>query len=537
MSLIDIALEAAGTDSSVIRRCISRLAIEKLASSTLSRPLPYSLWSAVPKPADPNVQGPVSDYTSWPGLTDRTFSSRHLAPARQQDIDALKANGTCDPAGYGPFTALFKRPPVGPNGEFSRDRSSVLFSYFAQWFTDSFLRTAPEDRRRNTSNHEIDLCQIYGLQESTTRLLRTLQGGLLASHMVGGEEYPDPLYAATPDGKLAPRRDYGKLPYVANGQLDWILAQQGVPAERKAALYATGLERGNSSIGYVTMSTLFLREHNRLCRGLQAAEPTWDDERLFQTARMINIVMLLRIVIEDYINHISGHQIFVFDNSFAEEQHWCRTNWMAIEFDLLYRWHGLIPETVNVAGQKYGPRDFQTNNALLESLGLADFLDGAGREQAGKVGLFNTPTFLLGAECQSIKMGRDFRLQGFNAYRACFGLDPIASWADLTSDAATQAALAALYDDVDQLELVVGLFAEESRDGALFGALMNTMVASDAFTQALTNPLLSQHIYNRDTLTDYGLAQIDATPSLQSLVDRNVAGGSAVKATFDFPGK
>ncbi|MEP6501943.1 MAG: peroxidase family protein [Betaproteobacteria bacterium] len=532
MSLIDIALEAAGSDSSLLRRTISKIAVDKLASSTSPRPLPFSLWSPVPKPADPATQGPVCDYTSWPGLTDRTFSSRHLPPCSQADIDALASNGGCDPSAgaIGPFTALFKRPDTG----MKKDRSSVLFSYFAQWFTDSFLRTASPDRRRNTSNHEIDLCQIYGLEEETTRQLRALQGGLLASQQVDGQEYPDALYELDAHGKLAPKARYAALPYVLNGQLDWILAQQGVPAERKARLYATGLERGNSAIGYVTMSTVFLREHNRLCRGLQAANPGWDDERLFQTARMINIVQLLRIVIEDYINHIAGHKLFVFDNSFGEGQPWYRTNWMAIEFDLLYRWHGLVPETVNVGGVPFGPKDFQTNNALLESLGLAAFLDGAGREQAGKICLFNTPVFLLGAECQSVKMGRDFRLQGFNAYRRAFGLHPVTSWEGLTRDGATRAALAAVYKDVDQLELVVGLLAEDASEGALFGTLMNTMVASDAFTQALTNPLLSKNVFNARTFTDYGLAQIAATPSLQSLVNRNVAGGADIRATFDF---
>lgn len=47
-------------------------------------------------------------------------------------------------------------------------RSSLLFCFFAQWFTDSFLRTHPTDTRRITSNHQIDLCRIYGLDEPST---------------------------------------------------------------------------------------------------------------------------------------------------------------------------------------------------------------------------------------------------------------------------------------------------------------------------------------------------------------------------------
>ena len=530
MSLIDIALEAAGSSSSLIRRTISKIAIERLATSTTARPLPFSLWSAEPKPAAPGVQGPVSDYTSWPGLTDRSFSSRHLPPAEQADIDALPPLGAFDPTGaqVGPITALFRRSTL------KTDRSSVLFGYFAQWFTDSFLRVGSVDRRTNTSNHEIDLCQIYGLTETTGRLLRAKQGGRLNSQVVNGEEMLDSLYEQGADGVLRVRSRYAALPQVTSGALDWILAQQGVDVERKARIYATGLERGNSSVGYVAISTLFLREHNRLCKDLQALNPAWDDERLFQTARMINMVMLLRIVVEDYINHIAGHKIFVFDHTIAESQNWYRTNWMAVEFDLLYRWHGLVPETVNVAGVRYGPRDFQTNNVLLEQVGVAALIAGASTEPAGKIGLFNTPSFLLGAEYQSVKMGRDFRLRSFNAYRECFGMEALSGWEELTSDPQARAALEAVYgQDINRLELVVGLLAEEGKDGALFGSLMNTMVASDTFTQALTNPLLSKSVFNKDTFTAYGLAQIEATPSLQSLVARNVAGGDGIPVSFD----
>ena len=529
MSLLDFALQSAGSNASEIRKAICRIAVDKLASATPPRPQRMSLWSPVDKPADPDRQGPVGDYTTWPGLTDRSFSGRHLPPAPQAEIDALKPNGSCDPSQpMGPFTALFARPPDGMRP----GRSSTLFAYFAQWFTDSFLRTASTDRRRNTSNHEIDLCQIYGLTEDVARMLRSGVGGRLGSQVVDGEEYPDTLYETAADQSLQPKARYRALPQVASGALEWILQQQGVDPARKARMYATGLERGNSSIGYVAISTLFLREHNRLCGGLQALNPGWDDERLFQTARMINIVMLLRIVIEDYINHIAGHPIFVLDNSFCEDQRWYRTNWMAIEFDLLYRWHGLVPDKLSIAGMVFGPLDFQSNNLLLEQLGLGTIVDGASREPAGSIGLFNTPSFLLGAECQSLRMGRDFRLQGFNAYRVQFGLDRLSGWDQLTRDPQVKSALQALYRDIDQLELVVGLLAEDAQDDALFGPLMNVMVASDAFTQALTNPLLSTNIFNEATFTKYGLDQIAATPSLQALVARNVIAGLEVKATF-----
>ena len=80
---------------------------------------------------------------------------------------------------------LFRRPP---GKETPSVDTSVLFLLFAQWFTDSFLRTDHTDWRKNTSTQEIDFCQIYGLSEPRTRLLRSMQGGRLKSQQIDGQE-------------------------------------------------------------------------------------------------------------------------------------------------------------------------------------------------------------------------------------------------------------------------------------------------------------------------------------------------------------
>lgn len=41
--------------------------------------------------------------------------------------------------------------------------------------------------------------------------------------------------------------------------------------------------------GLMLYATLWLREHNRVCDLLKAEHPTWGDEQLFQTARLILI--------------------------------------------------------------------------------------------------------------------------------------------------------------------------------------------------------------------------------------------------------
>jgi prostaglandin-endoperoxide synthase 2 len=52
------------------------------------------------------------------------------------------------------------------------------------------------------------------------------------------------------------------------------------------------------------------------------------------------------------------------------------------------------------------------------------------------------------------------------------------------------------------------------------------MVAVDAFSQALTNPLLSEHVFNAATFTPEGMATIEQTGSLAEMVARNAPGGA-----------
>jgi len=49
----------------------------------------------------------------------------------------------------------------------------------------------------------------------------------------------------------------------------------------------------------------------------------------------------------------------------------------------------------------------------------------------------------------------------------------------------------------------------------------------DAFSQALTNPLLAERVFTAETFTQTGLDVIEETTSLADLVARNVPVGAA----------
>lgn len=345
----------------------------------------------------------------------------------------------------------------------------------------------------------------------------------MAHRIVDGDEYPDRLYDA-PSSTVATKARYRELRYLDD--LGPIL--KGFE-DRRGDIYATGLERGSSSIGYVAISTLFMREHNRIARELAKRHPNWHDQRIFQTARMINIIVLLKLLIEDYINHILGTELFLLEPAFADRRSWHRPNWIALEFNLLYRWHSLVPETLTIQGRTYSHREFRHNNPLFEKLGLAAVLTETSMARAGRICLGNTADFLMNAEYQSLRMARLFRLAPYNDYCRHFGIPPVSSFEELTGDDRLARQLHKIYTgDVGKLELTVGLFAEKAEDNVLFGRLMARMVAYDALTQIYSNPLLSRAIYNENTLTPFGIETVEQTTSLQVLADRNMNGRSCV---------
>jgi prostaglandin-endoperoxide synthase 2 len=136
------------------------------------------------------------------------------------------------------------------------------------------------------------------------------------------------------------------------------------------------------------------------------------------------------------------------------------------------------------------------------------------------------------SEYRTIQMGRDFRLRSYNDYREAFGLSRLISFEQLTRDTDVAGRLQSLYRSIDNLELVVGLFAEAPPQDGLFGDLLLTMVAYDAFTQIYTNPLLSRSIYTAEHLTPYGLKLIKDTTSITKLVSRNVRDNETVNAAL-----
>ncbi|HEX8463632.1 MAG TPA: peroxidase family protein [Abditibacterium sp.] len=440
----------------------------------------------------------LAPYTSWDSLTDRTYHGLHLPPVPSDSAQLPPVNEV---------VKLFERRAGKPT---LSSKSTVLFAYFAQWFTDGFLRSDRTNLLKTTSNHDIDLSPLYGLNSRHTRLIRSGQGGKLKSQLINGEEYPP--YHFDENGEV--KDEFRDLPIVLPAEMNPAL---------KPHLFAMGGDRANVQIGYVMLNTLFLREHNRICEVLKSHNPAWDDERLFQTARNILIVVLINIVVEEYINHISPYHFHFFGDTTAfSDQKWYRQNWICLEFNLLYRWHSLVPDAVALGGEEIGLEKTLWNNDLITSRGLGKCFEDASLQPAGEIGLFNTPRFLLEVERASICQGRLANLASYNDYREICGYPRVTDFDQISARPEVQQGLKRVYGHVDNIEFYVGLFAEDTRPNAAVSSLIGRLVAVDAFSQALTNPLLAENVFNEQTFSPQGLEIIKNTKTLSDILHRNV---------------
>lgn len=242
-------------------RKFNKIAINSIINVSRHRPHPWST---------------AHPYTSWTSLTDQRFSARHL-PAKPPIPNPPTPDN---------LTEFFRQPA---EKQILSDKSTCLFPAFAQYLTDGFIRTRMPDtsagetddvRLQNTSNHQIDLCPLYGRLQKQTDVLRLKSEwegarGRLKSQFIDEEEYAPFLFV---NGQIKPEFIDLDKPL----GLDRILASMPDPEGLRARIFAFGGDRANASPQVAMMNTLFLREHNRLAGEIERAYPGWDDDGFFK---------------------------------------------------------------------------------------------------------------------------------------------------------------------------------------------------------------------------------------------------------------
>jgi len=169
---------------------------------------------------------------------------------------------------------------------------------------------------------------------------------------------------------------------------------------------------------------------------------------------------------------------------------------------------------------------------LLET-GVGQVVDLFTSEHAGRITIGNTPRFLEGVKRDTVALMQAAKLASYNDYRERFGLSRAKKYEDITDDKVLIEELRTLYgDDVESLDWYVGLFAEKHGTDMIMGELLLRMVAHDAFTQALTNPLLSNEAFVPETFSSIGWDIINETSTLNHIVQRVIKTGQNVTCQF-----
>ncbi|XP_075038775.1 prostaglandin G/H synthase 2 [Mixophyes fleayi] len=438
------------------------------------------------------------DYKNWEAYSNISYYTRSLPPVGKDCPTAMGDKGKKELPSVNLIVEKFllrRKFIPDPQG------SNIMFAFFAQHFTHQFFKT---DTKRGAAftkalGHGVDLNHIYGESLDRQHKLRLKMHGKLKYQVIDGEMYP---------------------PTVKDAGVDMIYPPH-MPEHLK---FAVGQEVFGLVPGLMMYATIWLREHNRVCDILMQEHPEWDDERLFQTARLILIGETIKIVIEDYVQHLSGYHFKLkFDPELLFNQRFQYQNRIAAEFNTLYHWHPLLPDAFQINEREYNYQEFIYNNSVIVEHGISQMVESFTRQSAGRVaGGRNFPAAVFRVAVASIEQSREMKYQSLNQYRKHFMLKPFKSFEELTGEKEMSAELEKLYGDIDAVEFYPGLLVEKPRPGAIFGETMVEIGAPFSLKGLMGNPICSPEYWKPSTFGGKVGFDIVNTASLQKLICYNV---------------
>ena len=267
--------------------------------------------------------------------------------------------------------------------------------------------------------------------------------------------------------------------------------------------------------GLLMMQLLFAREHNAICEHLKASYPQLDDEALFQRARLVNAALLAKIHTAEWTPAVISHPTTVTA---------LRANWFGLagervrrrfgrispseaisgipgsktdhfgvpfslteEFVAVYRMHPLIADEWSLREARDDSpiaelsfRDLAGPVAVdwVQKLGLVDLFYSFGTEHPGLVTLHNFPRFLQEFEradgtimdlaAVDILRTRELGVPRYCELRRLLRLKAPRTFQELTDNPTWAQELREVYRDVEQVDLMVGMYAEKLPKGFAF---------------------------------------------------------------------
>lgn len=330
---------------------------------------------------------------------------------------------------------------------------------------DSSTGTTTPRQQINSTSSFIDASMVYGTTLDRANELRTMTAGKLK----------------TSTGNL--------LPF--NTSLLDNANDSGLVSDDE--LFLAGDRRANEQPGLTSMHTLFVREHNRLASELLAARPMASDEDIYQHARRIVSGIVQSITYKEFLPATIGAwapEITQYDssvnatlsNEFATAAF--RFGHTMVTDHLIKPVREATTEVIALKDAFFDPSYFSTGSDVDE------FLDGLQRQTQNESDLKvveDLRSMLFGPAgsggmdlmALNIQRGRDHGLPSYSEVASLFGLGPMNSFEDLTSDVELATKLETLYQDVNNVDLWVGMLAADRMPGTEFGLVLNNVVANE----------------------------------------------------------
>ena len=211
---------------------------------------------------------------------------------------------------------------------------------------------------------------------------------------------------------------------------------------------------------------------------------------------------------------------------------------MTEEFVGAYRWHPLLPDKMNIAGQNFTLNELSFNDPL----GMVTSTDGSNtttktllkslsQTPARTLSLRNYPYELYDLDIpgRSEKLNlaeidlmrdRERNLPRYNDARRQLLLEPYTSLSDLTNDGDELELLMSVYSDIEQVDFMVGCLVDKERpDGFAFG-----IVPYHIFVVMASRRILSDRFFQEgmtaENYSTWGLNYVK-TQTFQSILERH----------------
>ncbi|XP_012259672.2 peroxidasin-like [Athalia rosae] len=331
----------------------------------------------------------------------------------------------------------------------------------------------------NQATSYLDLSQLYGISEETTRELRSGIGGLLNTQR---KNLPMP--------SRAPENCRGSNP--------------AFPC------FFSGDARINENPGIALMHVLFLREHNDIATQLQSINPHWNDETLFQEARRIVIAELQHITYNEYLPAILGESavdrwnLRLRTNGYFggyEPTRDATLSNAAASVGLNFV-AAITPKTLDLvdtrspksvkSGERTLLSSFYAPQELYEAGAIDRLISGATAGHSRKPAPPSLNEILLGRyfhdgkstetpidlAAQLVQQGRDHGLPPYTKWRIFCGLPDVNVFDDLRGTVSKEAIqkLRSTYRNVADIDLITGALAEAPAEGSVVGPLFSCLL-------------------------------------------------------------